>query len=196
MVLRAGRKAGALRFGAGPCDSPPESGAYAPTMQRDGIVDDGRRFRGTGWLILLVAVLCLTVPTEGEAQFVTVGAGALFTKDNVDPVVELLVTAPPLVYDFRPYLTTSWVLDEIEPTFISAAERPIWRTSHHFTSLGAGVLWLQPANYTPYPILVSTTAVFPPIPRTMLVGIGSVQPFQDWSWSIVAKVAVMLVAGK
>jgi hypothetical protein len=42
----------------------------------------------------------------------------------------------------------------------------------------------------------STTAIFPPIPRTMLVGIGSVQPFQDWSWSIVAKVAVMLVAGK
>ena len=158
-------------------------------------MDGGRRSRSTAELILLAAAL-VAVPTDGEAQFVTVGAGALFTKDNVDAVVELLVTAPPLVYEFRPYLTTSWVLDEIEPTFITAAERPIWRTSHHFTSLGVGVLWLQPANHTPYPILVSTTAVFPPIPRTMLVGIGSVQPFQDWSWSIVAKVAVMVVVGK
>ena len=158
-------------------------------------MDDGRRLRRAGLLALLTVVL-LTVPDDGEAQFVTVGAGALFTKDNVDAVAELLVTAPPLVWEFRPYLTTSWVLDEIRPTFITAAERPIWRTSHHFTALGAGVLWLQPANYTPYPIIVSTTAIFPPIPRTMLVGIGSVQPFQDWSWSIVAKVAVMLVMGK
>jgi hypothetical protein len=145
---------------------------------------------------MVMAVLGLAVPTESEAQFVTVGAGALLTAGAVDPVVELLVTAPPMVYGFRPYLTTSWVLGEIQPTFITAAERPIWRGSHHFTSLGAGVLWLQPADYTPYPILVSTTAIFPPIPRTMLVGIGSVRPFQDWSWSIVAKVAVMLVAGK
>ncbi len=158
-------------------------------------MDGGRRSRGVGRFLTLAAVL-LTVPAEAEAQFVTLGGGALFTKDNVDPVVEVLVTAPPLVYAFRPYLTTSWVPDEIEPTFITAAERPMWRTSHHFTSLGAGVLWLQPANYTPYPILVSTTAIFPPIPRTMLVGIGSVQPFQGWSWSIVAKVAVMLVMGE
>ena len=114
----------------------------------------------------------------------------------VDPVAELFVTSPPVVYEFRAYLTTSWVLDEIQPTFITAADRAVWRTGYHTTTLGAGVLWLQPANYTPYPILVSTTLIFLPIPRTMLVGIGSVQPFQDWSWSIVAKVAVTLVAGK
>jgi hypothetical protein len=165
-------------------------------MERDGMMNDGRQSRAAGRLILLVAVLCLMLPTEGEAQFLTVGAGALFTKNNVDPVAELFVTSPPIVYEVRAYLTTSWVLDEIQPTFITAADRAVWRTSHHFTTLGAGVLWLQPADYTPYPILVSTTVVFAPIPRTLLVGIGSVQPFQDWSWSIVAKLAVTLVAGK
>ena len=42
----------------------------------------------------------------------------------------------------------------------------------------------------PYPMLLSSTVVRTPIPRTSLIAIGSAQPFQDWEWSLVLKVGV------
>jgi hypothetical protein len=56
--------------------------------------------------------------------------------------------------------------------------------------IGAGLLWLEVNEYRPYPILLSSTVVPLPIPRTAVVGIVSTQPFQHFEWSVVLKVGV------
>src|SRR3989442_1682181 len=53
-------------------------------------------------------------------------------------------------------------------------------------------LWLEPDNYKPYPIIVSSTVVPLPIPRTSFVAIASTQPFQDFEWSLALEVGVTL----
>lgn len=123
------------------------------------------------------------------AQFATVGAGLLMSKRPSDPVAELHAETPPLL-SARAYATFSWTDESAKPTIISAAERRLLDTKRTITGLGAGLLWLDVNDYRPYPIVVSSTVVPLPIPRTAVVAIASTQPFQDFAWSLVMKVGV------
>jgi hypothetical protein len=123
------------------------------------------------------------------AQFATVGAGLLMSKRPSDPVAELHAETPPLL-SARAYATFSWTDESAKPTIISAAERRLLDTKRTITGLGAGLRWLDVNDYRPYPIVVSSTVVPLPIPRTAVVAIASTQPFQDFEWSLVMKVGV------
>lgn len=144
--------------------------------------------------IAVVAGLCvwLQIPAAAVAQLVTVGGGALITERATNPVAELHAETPPFP-DARAYVTLSWTDDSAAPTIITAAERPVLRFGGGFTGLGAGLLWLEPADHRPYPILVSSTVVPLPLPRTSFVLIASTQPFQDFDWSLVLKLGVTVV---
>lgn len=139
-----------------------------------------RRYLGAG-------LLAMAVTSSAHAQLATVGAGVLLTKFDPQPVAELHAETPPL-FRTRAYGTLSWTDDSARPTVITAAERSILVTGVTMTGLGAGLLWLDVNDYRPYPILVSSTVVPLPIPRTALVVIGSTQPFQDFDWSLVLKI--------
>lgn len=138
-------------------------------------------------------VLWLMAAAPAAAQIVTVGAGALLSDFPTEAVYEIHAETPPLPADFRAYATLSWTEHSAAPTVITAAERPLVEFGPAFTGIGAGVLWLEPADYEAYPILVSSTVVPLPIPRTSFVAIASTQPFQDWTWSLVLKVGVTLL---
>ena len=143
-------------------------------------------------------VVWVLAAAPAAAQLATVGAGALFTERPTEPVFELHAETPPVVGlplldGARAYATLSWTDDRAAPTVITAAERPLLRYGPGFTGLGAGLLWLEPADYHPYPILVSSTALPLPVPRTSFVLIGSTQPFQDRAWSVVAKIGVTVL---
>jgi len=126
-----------------------------------------------------------------QAQFATLGAGVLLSERPAQPVFEFHAETPPVLAT-RAYGTLSWTDDSWAPTVITAAERQILTTGVTMTGLGAGLLWLEGNDYRPYPILVSSTVVPLPIPRTSVVAIGSAQPFQDFTWSVVLKVGVTL----
>jgi len=138
-----------------------------------------------------MAVCCLVAaPALADAQGGTVGAGALFTKSSVNPVGEAYLGAPP-VHGFRAYGIGSWTDDSWAPTLVTAVERVVLPTPYSFTTLGAGLVWLEFNDYRPYPILTSTTVVPLPLKAPLsLVVVGSTQPFQDFEWTIVTKVAV------
>jgi len=140
-----------------------------------------------------VVMGCLVYPTSrAGAQVGTLGAGALVTEANVNPVAEVYLGSPP-VHQFRAYGIGSWTDDSWAPTLITAVERVVWPTDHSFTTLGAGLLWLEFNDYRPYPILTSTTVVpLPFAPSVSVVVVGSTQPFQDFEWTIVTKLAVTL----
>jgi hypothetical protein len=139
--------------------------------------------------VLGVGALSITLFVKSEAQFATVGAGVLLSNRSPRPVAELHAETPP-VHRARAYATLSWTDESAKPTVITAAERPVWDVSSAFVGLGAGLLWLDVNEYRPYPILVSSTVVPLPIPRTSVVAIASTQPFQDFEWSVVLKVGV------
>ncbi len=84
-------------------------------------------------------------------------------------------------------MTLSWTDDSWAPTVITAAERQLVAAGPVMVGAGAGLLWLEFNDYRPYPILVSSTVVQLPIPRTSVVGIVSTQPFQAFEWSVVMK---------
>ena len=138
---------------------------------------------------LILALLGLAWSRVAEAQFATVGAGLLVSKRPSEPVAELHAETPPL-RSTRAYATFSWTDESAKPTIISAAERRILNTKRTMTGIGAGLLWLDVNDYRPYPIVVSSTVVPLPIPRTAVVAIASTQPFQDFEWSLVMKVGV------
>jgi hypothetical protein len=138
---------------------------------------------------LILALLCVAWSRTAAAQFATVGAGLLMSKRPSDPVAELHAETPPLL-SARAYATFSWTDESAKPTIISAAERRLLDTKRTITGLGAGLLWLDVNDYRPYPIVVSSTVVPLPIPRTAVVAIASTQPFQDFAWSLVMKVGV------
>ncbi len=140
-----------------------------------------------------VAMWCLAcLPSRLGAQVGTFGAGALITEANVKPVAEVYLGAP-LMRGFRAYGISSWTNDTWSPTFITAVEREVLSTDHSFTTLGAGLLWPEFQDYDPDPILTSTTVVpLPFAPALSLVVVGSTQPFTDFDWTIVAKLAVTL----
>ena len=132
------------------------------------------------------------LPPGARAQVGTLGAGALITESNVSPVGELYLGAP-LLHGFRLYGIGSWTDDSWAPTLITAVERVVLPTSHSFTTLGAGAVWLEFKDYEPDFILTSTTVVpLPFAPSVAFVFVGSTQPFTDFEWTIVTKLAVTL----
>ena len=145
--------------------------------------------RGLARAVLGAALLCLASVSDGQAQFATVGGGVLLSERPLQPVAELHGETPPVI-GARAYLTVSWTDESAKPTIITAAERPVMHVGRAFTGIGAGLLWLEANDYRPYPMLVSSTVVPLPIPRTSFVVIGSVLPFQEFEWSVVLKVGV------
>lgn len=144
--------------------------------------------RRRGWIALL-ALACLTAPRTAVAQLATVGAGTLLSERPAEPVFELHAETPPFAHA-RAYVTASWTDDSWNPTLITAAERPVIRVGQAFLGLGAGLLWLDANDYSPYPMLVSSTIVPIGIPRTSFVAIASTLPFEDLDWSLVLKLGV------
>ena len=140
---------------------------------------------------LSVVVLLAALPVVAKAQLATIGAGVLLSDRRPEPVAELHAETPPL-YASRAYVTLSWTDDSAKPTVITAAERALVQRKVAMVGLGAGLLWLEGNDYRPYPIIVTSTVVPLPIPRTAVVVIGSTQPFQEFEWSLVLKVGVTL----
>lgn len=140
----------------------------------------------------MVALFLLATPAATRAQLATVGAGALITKRATEPVAELHGETPPLL-DARAYVTLSWTDESWSPTLITAAERPVLHVGRAFAGLGAGLLWLEANGYEPYPMLVSSTVVPLPIPRTSFVAIASTLPFEEFDWSLVLKLGVTVL---
>lgn len=138
--------------------------------------------------VALIAVI-LGSPGAAEAQFATIGAGVLLADRLREAVGELHAETPPFLAS-RAYLTLSWTNDSARPTIISAAERSVLRSKAALIGAGAGLLWLEGNDYRPYPIVVSSTVLPLPLPRTAVVAIASTQPFQDFAWSVVFKVGV------
>jgi hypothetical protein len=142
--------------------------------------------------VLLCGLSWLVFPTVASAQLLTIGGGVLVTKRSTEPVAELHGETPPLV-GARAYVTLSWTDESTKPTIISAAERPVVHVGRAFAGLGVGLLWLETNDYRPYPMLVSSTVVPLPVPRTSFVLIASTLPFEDFDWSLVLKVGVTVV---
>ena len=140
--------------------------------------------------ISLIAFV-LALPVAGDAQLVTVGAGVLTSERAPEPVAELHAATAPVLAT-RAYVTLSWTDESGKPTIITAAERSIVGTKAARVGLGAGLLWLEGNDYEPYPIVVSSTVIPLPLPRTAFVAIASTQPFQDFEWSLVLKIGVTL----
>ena len=138
---------------------------------------------------LALAAAALAPISPAGAQIVTVGGGILLSERPAEPVAELHAETPPIA-GARAYATLSWTDESGAPTVITAVERPVIRVGSAFTGLGAGVLWLEPADHTPYPMLVSSTVVPLGLPRTSFVAIASTLPFEDFDWSLVLKVGV------
>ena len=134
-------------------------------------------------------VLSVVLVVPSEAQFATVGGGVLMSNRTPEPVAELHAETPPILAA-RAYVTMSWTDESTKPTVITASERSVAHVGRAFFGLGAGLLWLDVNEYRPYPILVSSTVVPLPVPRTSMVAIASTQPFQDFEWSLVLKVGV------
>lgn len=148
-----------------------------------------------GTAVGIVAVLTAALARPLAAQLVTVGAGVLVSDRPTEPVAELHAAAP-AVAGVRPYLTLSWTDESAKPTAIAAVERSILKTPVSSTGLGAGLLWLEVNDYRPYPMLVSSTVIPLPLPRTSMVAVGSTLPFENFEWSLVLKIGVaVLVPG-
>ncbi len=120
----------------------------------------------------LACALALALAPAASAQLVTAGAGVLISARPEQPVFELHGETPPFA-DARAYVTLSWTDESWAPTIISAAELPVLRFEGAFTGIGAGLLWLEVNDYRPYPLLVSSTVVPLPVPRTSFVLIAS-----------------------
>jgi hypothetical protein len=142
--------------------------------------------------LVLAGATTLALAPSASAQLVTAGAGVLISKRPVQPVFELHGETPPFA-KARAYLTLSWTHDSWAPTIITAAERPVLRFGRAFTGVGAGLLWLEVNDYRPYPMLVSSTVVPLPVPRTSFVLIASTLPFENFDWSLVLKIGVTLL---
>ena len=141
--------------------------------------------------MLSLAVLGLVPLLGAEAQFATVSAGALVSNQVPVAIAELHAETPP-VRATRGWITLSWTDESAKPTVITAVEHALLHFKSAGTGLGVGVLWLEPDNYKPYPIIVSSTVVPLPIPRTSFVAIASTRPFQDFEWSLALEVGVTL----
>ena len=113
----------------------------------------------------------------------------LLSKRPAETVAELHGETPPFA-GTRGYVTLSWTDESAKPTIISAAERPVLHVGRAFTSLGVGLLYIRAKDYQPDAMLVSSTVIPLPVPRTSFVLIGSTLPFEDFDWSLLLKVGV------
>ena len=141
----------------------------------------------------LAGASTLALAPAVPAQLATVGAGVLISERPQQPVFELHGETPPVPADSRAYVTLSWTDESWAPTIISAAELPVLRYEGAFTGVGGGLLWLEANEYRPYPMLLSTTVVPLPLPRTSFVMIASTLPFEDFDWSLVLKIGVTVL---
>ena len=137
----------------------------------------------------IAGLILLAIPGDSHAQFATVGVGTLISDRPAEAVAELHAETPPF-FDSRAYVTLSWTNDSEAPTVITAVERQMITTDQFLTNMGVGLLWLEFNDYRPFPMLLSSTVVRTPIPRTSFIAIASTQPFQDFEWSLVLKVGV------
>jgi hypothetical protein len=142
--------------------------------------------------VLLTGWASLGGAQATDAQLATIGAGALLSDRPTEPVFELHAETPPFARTSA-YVTVSWTDESWNPTLITAAERPVLHVGQAFLGLGGGLLWLDANDYSPYPMLVSTTVVPLGIPRTSFVMIASTLPFEDFDWSLVLKVGVTVL---
>ena len=135
--------------------------------------------------LLIISSLLFSV---SHGQFATLGGGALLSERPIEGVAEINVQSPQF-FKSRAYATFSWTNDSWKPTYIAAIERKILGKKGVFaTGLGAGLLMIEPKDYKPDFMVVSSTMVPLPIPNTAFVVIGSVLPFEEFEWSLVVKV--------
>src|SRR6202007_445487 len=99
------------------------------------------------------------------AQRLSVDAGLLVGQFPSAVVYELHGDSPPL-YATRASFTLSWTKDSNKPAFLTEPERTIIDTKNISTGVGAGLLWLEANDYRPYPMIISTTFVPVPLPRS------------------------------
>lgn len=137
----------------------------------------------------------MAVATGASAQIVTVGGGVLLSDRPTEPVFELHAETPPLGA-WRAYGTLSWTDESIRPTLIAAAERPVLRNGDAYTGIGAGLLAPEATDYGVEAMLVSTTVLPLPIPRTSFVLVASTLPFESFDWSVVAKIGITAFFGR
>jgi hypothetical protein len=138
-------------------------------------------------LLKLIVVLIVFISTV-QAQFATVGAGVLTSDRPLETVAEVNVQSAPF-YSSRGYLTLSWTEQSTKPTVITAVEYSLLQFENSlYTSIGAGLLWLEFNDYKPKTMLVSSTAAPLPLKGVSFVMIGSVLPFDNYDWSVVLKV--------
>ncbi len=141
---------------------------------------------------LFALLFWMALAPAAWAQLLTVGGGVLVSERPAEPVVEIHGETPPFARA-RAYLTLSWTDESVKPTIISAVELPVLHVGRAFTGLGVGLLWLPVNDYQPYPMLVNSTVIPLPIPRTSFVLIASTLPLEDFEWSLVFKVGVTVV---
>jgi hypothetical protein len=147
--------------------------------------------RGALALVLVGAVLA--VPVQG--QRLSIDAGLLVGNFPSEPVFEIHGDSPPF-WSSRAAFTVSWTDDSFKPALITEAQRSLVDAKTISIGLGAGLLWLEDNHYRPYPIIISTTFVPVPIPRTGLVAVAATQPFQEFDWSLVVALSVGLYSGR
>lgn len=129
---------------------------------------------------LTIAILPAALPVAAKAQLATIGAGVLLSDRRPEPVAELHAETPP-VRASRAYVTLSWTDESAKPTVITAAERALLQRKVVVVGLGAGLLWLEGNDYRPYPIIVTSSLVPLPIPRTASLQSVRPSPFKNSS---------------
>ena len=139
-----------------------------------------------------LATLCADLTA---AQRLSVDAGLLIGQFPSEVVYELHGDSPPF-HATRASFTLSWTNDSYKPAVLTEAERTIIDTKAISTGVGAGLLWLEAADYHPYPMIISTTFVPVPLPRTGIVAIALTQPFQNFDWSVTVALSVGLYSGR
>lgn len=158
------------------------------------MIDDSRLSRSR-FLHGAAVLLALAAAPGASAQIVTVGGGVLLSDGPTQPVFEFHAETPP-VGSWRVYGTLSWTDESIAPTFIAAAERPVFRNGDAYTGVGAGLIALEANDHEVDAMLVSSTVVPLPVPRTSFVLIASTLPFESFDWSVVAKISVAAFFGR
>ena len=139
-------------------------------------------------ILINTTIILILLSSSVHAQFATVGGGLLVSERPIEPVVELNFQSPPF-YESRAYITISWMKNSVKPTLITAIEHSFLNANDLLnSSVGVGILMIEPTNYKPDLMLVNSTIVPLPVPRTSFVLINSVLPFKDYDWSIVLKV--------
>jgi hypothetical protein len=144
---------------------------------------------------IALALLSAVGTVPAHAQRLSVDAGILIGNFPSEPVYELHGDSPPF-WKSRASFTISWTTDVAKPAVITEVERSLVDVKAIGIGLGGGLLWLDDNHYRPYPLIISTTFVPLPIPRTGVVAIAATQPFQQFDWSLVVSLSVGLYSGR